>query len=549
MIKKNVVAIFVCLLTIAMSYAQKVDLDREYVDVSYVRLPYDPIVDPELRTYSISATSNYDRIYDIPNNITIQGFEKINDNGTVIIAVRVDDIIIDKVDIKKREEVKKDKEGNVTERKYYYKPVVTYKTSGGYRISKAGQPAGRYIDVSKRDNSYSGNEYSTRKAAVDYFNNNKYVLRDKFAKDYIRGVVNTINGKVNSQFGYVIKKHNTEMWILDSKKNSDYEGHKKAYADMKAMFSKMKYNQSVEYMKEEMKPIIAYFESVIPNYPEIKKRKHRKMRYASYFNIAKMYYYAEMPDKAIEYAQKLIENDYDKRDGKNLITSCENLKKKFETNKVNTRHFEVETNDARSNSDLAKEDNGSSATETVKQDKYVDVVYDKGDGTLVEGKLKLNGDIDLNNLDLTKYHKNIIRIYYLDDQGEAKNKGYFARENASYKSNGVTYEAVKFSPAIDPQSNESVVNLEGARYLFSKVLYKGKKLSLYKYKSELIFKKSGYKKGQSTSSMAYAIGFKKKLSKLVADCPDLAALAKDGSFTNTEESLLAFITEYEESCK
>ena len=62
------------------------------------------------------------------------------------------------------------------------------------------------------------------------------------------------------------------MWILDSKKNSDKEGHVKALNDMKAMFSQIKHNESVDFMKEEMKPIVAYFESLLPKYADPKEK-------------------------------------------------------------------------------------------------------------------------------------------------------------------------------------------------------------------------------------------------------------------------------------
>ena len=142
-----------------------------------------------------------------------------------------------------------------------------------------------------------------------------------------------------------------------------------------------------------------------------------------------------------------------------------------------------------------------------------------------------------------------MKVYTLTDDGEAKSKNYFARENASFVVNGSTYEAVKFSQNSDSESQGNVVSLGGAKFYFAKVLFKGEKLSLYKYKKEFVFMKTGDKKGQSTSSLAYSIGFKKKLAKLASDCPDVAALAKEGSFSNTEESLLAFAQEYADSCK
>jgi hypothetical protein len=141
-------------------------------------------------------------------------------------------------------------------------------------------------------------------------------------------------------FSYV---SNDLFWILDSKKNSEYDGHKKALADMKTLLGEISSEEPLDELKPKLQPIVDYFESVIPKFTDVKKKKHRKMRYASYYNIGRLYYYFDMPDKAIEYANKLIENDYDKSDGKKLIKKSERLKELFEINKLASRHFSVDT--------------------------------------------------------------------------------------------------------------------------------------------------------------------------------------------------------------
>ena len=71
------------------------------------------------------------------------------------------------------------------------------------------------------------------------------------------------------------------------------------------------------------------------------------MRYASYYNSANLYYQFGMLDKATEYANKVIDNDYDKKDGKSIIKKSIKLKKLFDKNKTTTRNFKIETLDIR----------------------------------------------------------------------------------------------------------------------------------------------------------------------------------------------------------
>ncbi len=541
---KRTLSIMIVVLTSVMSFAQKVDLDREYIKVNYTNLPTQPILDDNFRTYHVSSNNGR-----VANEIKIHGFEKLNNEGTLSVDINIGSLIIDNVEIKKREKVNKDKEGNVTSTERFYTPIISYTTNGSYKIDNS-QGESLSFGLGSSSNSHKGNEYNSYSKAANYWKNNKYSLKGKFRNEFINNSIFQMNKNLNKLYGYEPYTFNDLFWILDSKKNSDYQGHKQALADMKALLSSISHEESLDAVKPGLQPIIDYFLSVVPNYPEDKK-KHRKMRYASYYNIGRLYYHFDMPDKAIEFANKVIENDYDKADGKKLIKQSQRLKELFEINKISTRHFPVETVD---NSDVVEQTEVAAAPETPKitlKDTYVETVFTNNDGSKIEGTIKISvpSDREINrDLDLTNFFKNSVKIYTLNEEGEAVSKNFFAREGASFEANGATYKAVKFNPAQESESQGNVVSLDGAKYHFARVLIESNKLTLYRYKKELIFKKAGDKKGQSTSSLAYAVGFKKKLAKLVDDCGDLASLAKEGSFANNEESLIAFMQEYKASC-
>ena len=56
----------------------------------------------------------------------------------------------------------------------------------------------------------------------------------------------------------------------------------------------------------------------------------------------KIYFHAEDLVNAEKYAQLLINNDYDEKDGKEMIESIETRKKLLAINKTNTSHFQVQ---------------------------------------------------------------------------------------------------------------------------------------------------------------------------------------------------------------
>ena len=65
------------------------------------------------------------------------------------------------------------------------------------------------------------------------------------------------------------------------------------------------------------------------------------MRYASYYNLAKIYYYLDDADASMNEAGNLIMNGYDAGDGKVLEQMAMNLKSLFAQRQRNSRHFPI----------------------------------------------------------------------------------------------------------------------------------------------------------------------------------------------------------------
>ena len=92
-----------------------------------------------------------------------------------------------------------------------------------------------------------------------------------------------------------------------------------------------------------MQPVIDYFEKVKKEYVTSDK-EGRKMRYASYYNLAKIYIYLDEPGKAITEADALAMNDFDEKDGRMLHQSAALLADKLQKNNATTRHFALNVN-------------------------------------------------------------------------------------------------------------------------------------------------------------------------------------------------------------
>ncbi len=320
-------------------FAQKVDLDREYVKVEYIKLPTNPIKDKPL-TYSFISNDP-----EAENQVEILGLERLNDNASLNISLVFKPVNIYEVKIKEIINEKKNDDGKVISRTKTFQPIVNYRTNAefSYTDPNTGKNSGWNFGNTQ---TFKGKEYNTNKKASDYYKLNKDILRNQFELEFLNYSIGRANKFLNSNFGYETYWVKELFWILDSESNPEYTGHKKALKDIQTLFSKITPDANTEQLKPEAQSIIDYFDSVIPKFPK-DKRKHRKMKYASYYNAAKILIHLDMPEKAIEYSNKLIENDYDESDGKRIIKRGNRLLELFTINNTKTRHFATETIDSR----------------------------------------------------------------------------------------------------------------------------------------------------------------------------------------------------------
>ncbi len=312
-------------------YAQKANLDRKYIKASYLKLPSEPILDDTKRTYTVNS-----------NNIKIEGFSRLEEKASLEIEIMFESTKISDVEIKTIKREKKNKEGKVTSTTYSYQATSSISTSGSLSVKNYISNKNLNRSLSKNER-YTSKEFSSNYKAREYWHDNKYSIRSDYSSRQRKEMLSQANHVLNNKYGYPEFVQNALFWFLGSKKHPEYQNHKDMLVKLQAVIAKMSYKTPLtDEIKQGMQEIIKYFESVVPKYPGDKK-KFRKIRYSSYYNIAKIYYLLDDTVKSKEYGQKIIDNDYDKKDGKSMIKKAESLEKSFEINKVNTRHFDVLT--------------------------------------------------------------------------------------------------------------------------------------------------------------------------------------------------------------
>ncbi|NRD19175.1 hypothetical protein HNV08_03870 [Winogradskyella eckloniae] len=517
---KSTITLLVLLFTFSFAFSQNANLDREYFTVSYVKLPTDPVLNDINRTFSTNKRA-----------ISLSGFSRVRENGTLDINYRFHGTNVGEVEIKKTKHEKKDDDGNVISTTYSYRIHVTYTSSARVAVSNSENMSNDYENEFSEKENYKSKKFNSYKAAEDYYNNNRNTIRKRHSSDHQQQIIHDINGQLNNIYGYQpLNAKSDHFWILGKKKHPEYNKHMDAFEAMKVAFSKMKSNEPIDQLKNELAPTIDYFNSLISKYTGSKK-KDVKMRYASYYNIAKMYYYLDMPNETKVYAQKLIDNDYDKSDGKYFIRIADDLIAKFNANQSNTRHFEVLTEDL-SNIieepivEEAEEESSSLNLELIK----VYLITKTNDTTLV--------DMDTKDIKNIAYKLNTVR--YADNGTPIGTEVRSANELREILIvDGTRYKNIDFKSS---NLNQEAVN--GTQEKLCKVLLESDKINLYLFNNEepvIVSPDSNH--GTSTLSNSFAFGFNQNLVKLAEGHPELIEKVNANGFKNNIDDLVKFCNE------
>ena len=257
-----------------------------------------------------------------------------------------------------------------------------------------------------------------------------------------------------------------------------------------------------------------------------------KMRYASYYNLAKIYYYLDDLDQAIYYYQKVIENDYHEGQSKRNIKAIEKLKDLFSVNQVTSRHFPIELQQ------LAPQQ-----TPLQNQIQLLDAEIQIIDGDLLEGKIELNSESDLLQ---QLSSQEVIVFKFLNNNDEIESKNLYSEFIEYIQLEDAKLQRISFisKPRNNNQNYSSNSSSKQTINAFAHELFASDKVSLFDANGELVLKKSNEALGQSTSSVAFSFAFKKKLGKFFADCSSMQADIKSSVYKNNAESLMQAVKDY-----
>lgn len=345
---KKLYVILLSLLPIVTIAQKSVDLDKYRFTVQYRSLPSLKI-DSTYRTYNVEIESTklmQPLLQDMSpeKTVILEGWRKLPLEGHLTVKVKLGDLLPEGVSVKERVETIKNKSGQVTGTRTYYRQEVVYTFAASATISDYNgihildeELAGRtYKQV------YKSPEFAIKALAEGYFVVNSMTVTKTVFQNCVNNAMHNLSKRLTDKLGFSEVTAKDHMWIIDSRKHPEYAAHRRAFQQMNEVLFAMNANDPIDDAREKLKPVIDYFEKIKRDYPST-SRHDRKIRYASYYNLAVLYYYLDDPQAMMKEANGLELNDFDAKDAKGFVQTATWLKKLFQQTNIYTRHFPINT--------------------------------------------------------------------------------------------------------------------------------------------------------------------------------------------------------------
>ena len=330
----------------AVSNGDKVDLDKFSFSASYRDLPRYPL-DTSYHTYSVqidygTLTRLAMKRNELENQVRMEGWRRLSYGAHVQVRVKFEDLLITSSEVIERTEDIKDKDGKVTGKRTYYLVEVGYSFAAQAKITDY---KGTFIDdlvLANRETrkTYHSETFSSKAEASVYSKIGLVPLAPKLTRESMDDALASLSNNLTVNYGYPERTVTDYFWIVASRKHPEYEDHRRAWMNFRQAISMMSPNESLDEVKKAMQPVIEYYNKVKKMYASDSKGD-KKMRYASYYNLAKIYWYLDDPDAGLKEATELIINGYDARDGNGLEAGATSLKQTLRQAKRTTRHFPI----------------------------------------------------------------------------------------------------------------------------------------------------------------------------------------------------------------
>lgn len=337
------------LLLPSLAFAQRnVDLDKYTFRVQLRSLPQTRL-DSSYRTFNVEVEStrlmqSFMRELEPAKLVVLDGWRKLEQQGHITVRVRLDDLLPESFQVSERVENIKDRQGKITGTRTLYTQEMTYTFAATAVITdyKGAHIMDRVLADRSRKYTFRSPEFPVKQLAESYFLINSLKVTNDLYRINVTNAMHRLSNQISDQFGYSEITTNDYVWVVDGRKHPEYQANRKAVGIVNDVLFSMNANTPITDAREKLKPAIDYFEKIKRQYNSSSKHD-RKLRYASYFNLAVIYYYLDDPQAMMKEANGLVLNDFDAKDGKGFESVALGLKNQFQNANLYTRHFPIDT--------------------------------------------------------------------------------------------------------------------------------------------------------------------------------------------------------------
>lgn len=345
MLKQGLHLLF--LLPVLLFAQKKVDLDKFGFTVQFRSLPAFRL-DSSYRTYNVEVESTmvmepFIKDLDPGKSVILEGWRKLSQDGHLNIKLKLDELLPESFSVKERVENITDRNGRITGTRTMYAQEVTYTFSAHAVITdyKGTHIKDQELFSRSYKQTYRSPEFPFKHIASGYFMLNSKNIISELYRTSVNKATRYLSNHLSDDFGFGEVTVNDFMWIIDSRKHPEYDDHRKAFQQLNSILFGLDADTPIDGVREQLKPVIQYFESIKKNYPSNSKHD-RKIRYASFYNLAVIYYYLDDPQMMMKEASGLALNDFDANDARGFEESALRLKNQFKVSNIYTRHFRID---------------------------------------------------------------------------------------------------------------------------------------------------------------------------------------------------------------
>ncbi len=529
--------------------AQKVDLDGEKVPVQYLRMPKKPFP-ADYKYYSVIVSVKPNDLQKVGMSeksvlkyTEVPGYKKIAKGGDFNIEVSLTDFRYDGgAELKNSTSTSKDKNGKeITTTSYYVEAKFIHAVSAKLRdktekilYQKSWNEAAQVVKSPYFNSTTEANTYSKNGLGSDVGKQDQAAIYAALAE---------MKEDLAKIFGYASISASFNLQILDTEKHPDYAGFQQALKDANAAFSYMRSNKPLDSVRIRSQAAIEFFDKQKDKYDAADKAG-KKLKYACLYNLALLHYWLENFDQAETFAQAVIANDFDPKDGKRLAEDINEQRANLARCGRTSSHFAMEFNEEEV-SEVAETEFKTDAA--VRVDAYKEDKKALGKnakeypGSIMINGQESKGSFLLDDPNFIAFDKNV--RFAVETE-----KDLFVSRPDWKKATEFTFDNRRFKCLPFKSANEMSIGSKASTQVME-VLYEsptvmaflaytGEQRGLNNPPEYVIYKVSEMDM-ISLNGMKYALNLNKGIRKAFDACPDVvAASEKDGGFARNKEGII-----------